>query len=333
MATAAPFNHKPVPRQVQERFNRANALLESQNAKDAPPEETPNAAAQPGRDAPSETQQAPAEDTPQNPAAGRELAPFRDPALADDPRANDPLYWRNRFSVLQGRMQQERRLAEQREATLREQIEAAQRELKALKTGQEPAVDVKALFTSEQLEALGEEHAAAIAAASVKAANKQVNTALEEQRAHAESLRAQEAEKAQARMQRDFYDALEERIPNFREIDARQDWREWLAESDPLTGTVRQDLLMNAANAGDAERTAQIFRAFSQTKSPRPTPQMAPASDAGKAAAAPAASGRDASLTKPTSAEMNDFYKRAALNKVSEAERVEFEKRLALLYS
>jgi len=339
MTAAASLDNTRLPRQIRERMERINAMTaEPQNDGSATPPIAAEAP-QPGAD-PTATPQAtaPLADQP-NPneastAPQGDLRPFHDPALATDPRAQDPTYWRQRLSVMQGKLHEERRAAEARESALRSKITELEDQIRSLKAGSPAPVDVKSILTPEQLEALGEEHATAVVTAAVKAARTHVDTALEEQRAIAETRRAQETEQAQARRKREFLDQLEEVVPDWQTIDARTDWRKWLGEADPTTGRERQVALNMGIEAADVAGVAAIFRAFLRTLEVRPTPPTTAPSDAGRPAPAQASQVRDQSLIPPTDAEVREFYKRLSIKGgrgVTEAERVAFEKRLALL--
>lgn len=336
--TAVSLDNTRLPRQIRERLERGAAIIaESQRASDGSTEQPIEAAQpQPGAAAATPTP-APAVAATTNPndstaAEQPDLKPFRDPALATDPRAEDPVYWRQRLSVMQGKLNEERREHEGREAALKTKISELESQIRDLKASAPAApVDLKAMFSPEQIEALGEDQAAAIATAAVKAARQHVDQALTEQQTTAQQRQEQIAEETRQRRWREFIDQLEEVVPDWKTIDARTDWREWLGGIDERTAQVRQELLNAALHSYNVAATAAVFGAFLKTLSPRAQPPVTTPSDAGKPAAPPQPSAGDRSQMAPTEAEMKDYYKRASLGKVSDAERVEFEKRLALL--
>lgn len=62
---------------------------------------------------------------------------------------------------------------------------------------------------------------------------------------------------------REQYDAkLAQAVPDWRTIDTDQRWLQWLSQTDPLTGVMRQALLDDAYQKMDVQRTAAIFNAF-----------------------------------------------------------------------
>jgi hypothetical protein len=57
---------------------------------------------------------------------------------------------------------------------------------------------------------------------------------------------------------------VEAAVPNYREIDNDPRWHQWLLQTDPLNGVVRQQILNDAINAGSVSRVAAFFRGFLQ---------------------------------------------------------------------
>src|SRR5215467_1293750 len=56
--------------------------------------------------------------------------------------------------------------------------------------------------------------------------------------------------------------ALDNAVPNWREINSDSRWLAWLAESDPYSRVKRQRLLDEAVERGDANRVIAFFRGF-----------------------------------------------------------------------
>ena len=283
--------------------------------------------------------------TEPNPSEAQPTDPTKTEPQLEQPRPADPAtdptesaaYWKQRFSVVQGMQREERRKADARESELNDRISILESELKALKASANPApVDLKAVFTPEQIEALGEDQAAAIARASTTAARQHVDATLAERQAAEETRRQAQAQREQERRQEAFYDALDAEVPDWRTVDARQDWRQWLGEADPLTGQMRQGSLTAAVNSGDVATCAAMFEAFRKTlsRTAAPVPPVAAPRAAGAPAAPMPAQVGDRSQMPPSEAEIKDYYKRMSINRgrgVSAEERAEFEKRLQLL--
>ena len=337
--TAAASLETRLPRQIRERLERGKQIMAEFNATNG--NEPPIAAEVPpqGEAEPPTPPQAEPSAEPPNPnpnPSESDLQPYRDPALATDPRANDPSYWRHRVSVLQGKLAEERRLADAREAALREKVATLESEVRTLKASatQTAPVDLTTFLRPEQIEAVGEDQAAAIVQAAVQAASKRVDDSLAQQQAEAQARHAAEAERSQQARQRQFFDELDEAAPNWREINARQDWLTWLGQMDPRTGQLRQAALSTAEARGDAKAVAEVVNTFISTLTPRQPPAVTPPAGPGAPPASAPRGPQDKSQIPPTQEEIADYYKRLAINRgrgVSEAERAEFEKRLQLL--
>lgn len=327
-----------LPRQIRSQMQRI-AQIEAESQPAGTP--TPAIAATPEpppADPAAATPPPPAVPTPPSPDDSLqpqvELRPFNDPALATDPRAANPEYWRHRLSVMQGKLREARTIAQAREAELQSKIDSLEAELKTAKAGSQPApkVDLSTMFTPEQIEALGEEQATALATATITAARVQVDATLAQERTTQQTQRERDTERDRHHRQQAFYDALSEVVPNWQQIDTRTDWRQWLGQIDPMTGHERQAALTAGIHAGDANAVAAIFGSFLQSVAPRPQPPVAPPPSAGIPPAPPSsAAGRSALQGAPSEAEIREFYKQAALGRISNEARVAFEQRLALL--
>lgn len=328
MSTEASLNETRLPRAVREQMLRVNQRIEARNQPRQ--EQTPAAE---GESAPASAATEP--DTPNAAApAAAPSAPASPAQGAADPRENDPAYWRQRFNVTQGMLRsfQERQAAENaerdRELTeLREKIRTL--EAKDRSTNQSK-LDLKLFFSEEQIEHFGEDQCEAMARAAMAAAGQQAQAVIEaEVRPIRERSEAQ-AKQAAADKEAEFWEKLAELMPDYPEINARQDWLDWLPGIDDATGLVRQDILDRHRRALNAAGVAKVFKTFKETLK-RPTPPVA----APRSAAAGAGEITPPTPTKgyPTPGEIKDFYKRAAIGRVSDKERVEFEARLKLKHA
>jgi len=61
----------------------------------------------------------------------------------------------------------------------------------------------------------------------------------------------------------EYFNALEEAVPDIWTINKDPKWLEWLGQEDPLTGKTRQQLIEEAQNNLDANRVANFFKTFS----------------------------------------------------------------------
>jgi hypothetical protein len=69
----------------------------------------------------------------------------------------------------------------------------------------------------------------------------------------------------------DIYDALDQRLPGWREINQSPDFLSWLATIDPPSGMMKSGLLRDAFNSGDANRVIAFFTGFLNTQQPAAT--------------------------------------------------------------
>jgi hypothetical protein len=80
-----------------------------------------------------------------------------------------------------------------------------------------------------------------------------------------QSIQQQNAELAQrlAQEQRHRLDqAVEQAIPNYRDVDRSPGWHQFLRTVDPLSGRIRQVLLNDAIQQADAPRVISFFRSY-----------------------------------------------------------------------
>jgi hypothetical protein len=60
----------------------------------------------------------------------------------------------------------------------------------------------------------------------------------------------------------DIWSMLDQRLPNWREINQDSRWKDWLPEPDVFSGVSKQQLLNQAFAAGDADRVLTFFNGF-----------------------------------------------------------------------
>lgn len=279
-----------------------------------------------------ESKPAPAVD-PATPAAEAATTAVEQPQ-AGDPRESDVGYWKQRFKVTEGVLRAERERSQTAIGALRQQVSDLQEQVRSLQAAKptEEKIDITAYFTPDQIEQFGEEHCQAMAEAAQRASKKQVQEALEAELKPLKERRKAEDDDAVQDRQRRFYDALAAEVPDYLEIDQTDGWREWLAQEDPATGMVRQEVLNAHAGSQNAAKVAKMFKQYLKESKPKtPEPPIAPhgtATNAGGSSNDNPAPAQGA----PNRVEIKDYYRRAALGKVSGAERASFEARLRLAH-
>ncbi len=115
-----------------------------------------------------------------------------------------------------------------------------------------------------------------------------------------------------------FWSALESDVPNWRDINEKPEFQNWLLEIDPLTGISRQTYLEDAQSNFDVRRVASFFstwgdmngmsRAQQETKSAQSQLEKQVAPGKGKSAGAPAVNG-DQTYTPSDIAQFYDAVK------------------------
>ena len=327
MQTQQGQNDTGLPRAVRRQMARLNERLEGKPSASTPEPPAPatvdDAAVTNGE--------------PSTPAA----APA--PAAQQDPRENDPAYWKARYMATSGILRKAQDDLRAARADADQTIQELRNQLAELQAGA-PApskdVDISTIFTPEQISQFGEDQCRVMAQAAIKAARSQADELIKQAVEPLKKERETQRQQAQQSNEDAFWSSLADAQPDYAEINAKPEWLAWLAEVDDTTGLVRQDILDKHRASLNATGVAKLFGAFKALQSPGKTvnepPVTAPRSGGenngpGDRAAATGARGY------PTPDEIRDFHKRAATIKnprdpryVTDKERKEFEARLQL---
>lgn len=115
------------------------------------------------------------------------------------------------------------------------------------------------------------------------------------------------AQRQQMTAEQQFWAALSDAVPNFRQINDNPDFQSWLLAADPLTGVTRQTFLDDAQRSLDAGRVVNFFRTWLES-----TGQAAVAQSAGNSPASElekqVSPGRSRSTGTPASANQGKMY-------------------------
>lgn len=211
-----------------------------------------------------------------------------------DPRENDVAYWKQRFSSTQGilRREREERIAMERKHA--EEIAALRAELAKLKeAASQKTLDLSAYLTAEQVEQLGEDKAAEMVALAKKVAEDEVRRRVEAELGPIREAQQRESRARQRELANKFHDDLSEAVPNWQEINAMEDWLDFLGQEDERTGLVRQDIIDMAQARYDARPIIALLREFMRVKgmvrdgAPAVTPQSTAAAGRANASVEP----------------------------------------------
>lgn len=271
-----------------------------------------------------EPSQTPAEPAPD---ATQGVEPQATQPTDPDNRDSDPGYWKQRFKVTEGLLRAERERSATAADAHRQQIAELQSQIATLQAS--PAapeeIDLSAYFTPAQIEEYGEEQCRVVAKAASVAAKAQAQKAIDAAVAPLREQQKHEQTTAADNARHEFMVKLAELQPDWQEIDATDKWRQWLAETDDATGFQRQEILDRHNRANNAAGCARMFKQFQAKMKPTtPTPPVQPAGTGANAMAGGNPPAPQAAFN-PTAAEVRDFYKRAAIGKVSNEERAKFD--------
>lgn len=323
-----PSNETRLPRAVVNRVANATA---SRTARQPDPE--PTAAA-----APSDDPNAPAAAVPDANAP-------KAPNPPEDPRHSDPTYWKHRFEAVAGRLRAREDEHKATVSALRQENDQLRAEILRLQQAapastSQATINLSEFFTSEQIKNLGEEDATAMAQAAVTAAMKIARETVATEIKPLLNRQQEDSEAEAKRKVREFEDAIEDAVPDYKTLDKDEGWLAWLDEEDEATGLVRQEILTSHCARLDAPKVVKMFQAYlaqAAAAAPQvPEPPVAPSGSGANGGDTPPQLPRGAGTGYPTQAEIKDFYKRSATKKpgdvgfVTEKERTEFEGRLKL---
>ncbi|MHB0820121.1 hypothetical protein ACYCFK_17825 [Stutzerimonas stutzeri] len=193
-----------------------------------------------------------------------------EPELTPAPQQpeQDLAYWQNRFGILQGKYNAEVPVLN---AKVRE-LEAALAEARKVPAAPAPtaqqAIDAIAKLTDEQLAEFGPDTVAMvdtlISRRIGQAAPAQSDPELAQKLERLEQAEQQRQEERQQDAEARFWSALHARVPSLQTVNADAGFHQWLAKFDPMTGIQRQQALVSAQQALDADRVVAIFNTYFQ---------------------------------------------------------------------
>lgn len=253
-------------------------------AEPAPGEGNPGEGTAPNPDKPAEPQ-TPA--TPQTPT--------------ESPKSEDADYWRQRFEVMQGKYNAEiPRLVDQVNA-----LNTKVQELTAQGQAQETPAN-KPASVEEALSTLHDTYGSDLTDALDRLVQARLQ-GVEEKVNKVETVTAKSAWEK-------FYDHLDKNAENWRKLNSDPGFLKFLESPAPFVGIPYSALLTQAFEAGNAERTAEIFNHYSKSNPTAPD-KGGQVPDPSALAAPPKRGGGDPSVAAPagkrvfTMDEVNAFYK------------------------
>lgn len=332
----------PLPRAVRDQMKRVDArLADRAAARSAAAASTP--APKPDDGAPAGTPAAEPAPQPSSAAPVPNAAPAQTPpAPSADSRENDPVYWRDRFRLMQGindKLRSDHTAAlqdrDQQLGDLRERVQELEQQLAARPAGNDK-IDLTAFFNPEQIERFGEDQCETMAKVALKAASDQAQRVIDAEVKPLKEARKADKDREIQAAETAFWDRLAELQPDYDVINADPSWLQWLRDADD-DGEPRQKRLDRHRAARNAQGVANVFRDYLKTKQPTLQPPVAAPRGAGGGGQAPEAPANVPGKGYPSREEIKEFHKRAATIRnprdpryVTDKERAEFDSRMRL---
>lgn len=303
----------PLPKRIQAQLDQADAILAQQNGGGPPAEVAP----------PADTQVvAPVVDEPtaQTPPAApvtpvvEAQAPAPTPAPA--PVQADP--WEQRYKSLQGVHNSQMRDYQQRERELTQRLTELAARVATMErpAASQPEVDPT---IGKHEENFGADMVGMVRDVVKTMFMPQVQEVLN--RLQALENQFQGTTKAvEQTAQEVFLEKLHKLVPDWESVNTDEGFLNWLAQKDPFSGVIRQQVLTVAGNDLDADRVAAVFKAYKATITPPPTAPAAPKppsleSQVSPRASAPASVNPNPNVTFVTQAQVHQFYDDVAKGK------------------
>lgn len=248
----------PLPKSIQQQADALEALEKQQGNLPADPPDTPDT---------------PPADTPPQPA---DPVP---PAPPSDPRESDPEYWKQRFQTTQGVVA---KIGEENQA-LREQNRQVIAQLTALSTqvaalSQKPAApaadaDDTPLLTDKDAEMFGAD-LIEMTQRAVSQETRKLNKIISKQAQQIDALLTKieqtgqqvgQVQQSQATsVEESFWNALNSRLPNWRQLQDTPECQNWLVEGIPGTTLTWDNVLQTAAKQHNVGKVLEVFDMFRQ---------------------------------------------------------------------
>jgi hypothetical protein len=307
------------PRAVIRNAAEADRLIRELNAK-------PGETVDPG------TPPAPVDEAPPAPVVANDAAPAdpAPPVVAEQPTA-EPVAddFRQKYNVLRGKYDKE---IPELKAQISELVDTNRRLEKMVEQAAEkmtaPAAKPsdKHYIKPEEREEYGEEFFDVVG----RRTREVYEDKIAQLEAKLDRLTGQKTRLSAEEAKQQVFSALDENVPNWKDINGDQNFLAWLADRDVFSGRMKRELLSEAFENNDAARVVGFFKAF-QEDSPAPAPAArTPSVDAGTLVA-PGAPRAGAPVDAPgggriwTEQEIGQFYADCRRGKVSPEDRKRIE--------
>jgi len=262
-----------LPKSVQQQVDNAAKHFEPAQNPDKEP------ALDPAKDAPEATGsdlQPAATEQPANPTEGdgerSQEAPKEEPKRSEG-------YWEHRFRVLEGKYNAEVPALQREVNDLKTQVKDRDRKIEELESSgsSQGSNATNTGLSDEEIRHFEQEFGEDLVGfvRKLTASSNGSGSKVEE----LERKVSQFEQKERLQTETSFWAALKELVPNYMTVNQDPAFHQFLAQFDPQTGKQRQQSLIDAQQALDADKVAELFNAYikqSQRQTPIPDDQIDP---------------------------------------------------------
>lgn len=240
--------------------------------------------------------------------------------------------WKQRYNSLKGKYDKEIPSMAAQIRDLEQQLADRDQTIESLRSAPQQnstTEEKKTLATPEELEEYGEDFVTFVQRIADTAAQRHT----ERLTPRIEEIRGEVSKSGQQAAQNRVYTFLDNNVPIWRERNRDPGFLGWLNDMDPMSGQPRKQLLLQAFEAGEAQRVANIFQAYGpvekqpdqSTSSKVPLDQLA-------GPQRPAPAGQPQETPKPETwsrADIEKFYTDVQKGKIKGEEKDKKERDLA----
>lgn len=239
--------------------------------------------------------------------------------------------WEHKYKTLQGRYNHDVPNLQNKVKELEYQLSEAVRKMQEVVAKPEPKAESKPAADPQDVEAFGQDLVEMVQRVAERmfgnaARNLQEQAVRFEQRlAQLEDALKGTTQTVAVTAEQAFFDRLTKLVPNWEEVNANEAFLAWLGEVDPVYGQPRQAALDAAQRSMNAERAANVFKAFMATipQQPKSSPVEKQVSPKAAASTAPTPTEKPTLSQKQVSDFYNDVARGKYRGREQEMQRIE----------
>ena len=248
-----------IPKAIQDKLNTAKGQLDQASAQpqaEPTPQPSQQATPQPEVQGQELGQATPSPQQQQQPTPVSQGLGGRQRLNASTETATD---WEQKYKVINGKYVNESKRDREKIKELEQQLEQAQKSQNVATPTNELTDDrIKELISPDLIEDYGIEYWRNSLTASQKVAMNAIPDQSSSTSKDVEEVKAQ----LRKREEDDFYDKLDQRFPQWEQVNKSEDFQSFLDTKNALTGQRYGDLMMQAVETFDVERVMNVFSEF-----------------------------------------------------------------------